>query len=121
MTGIIYEPMTFTCITVNVRSSIKTILLVSNSPEKKTLSASNPTPLEIIASSWTPFPLEFLMPSIGGGGGGGVSINHILKWRVRVSIVSRTHAGVHVIVPGSVTASFSLNVLNSYSLIFCRH
>ena len=72
MTGIIYEPMTFTCITVNVRSSIKTILLVSNSPEKKTLSASNPTPLEIIASSWTPFPLEFLMPSIGGGGGGGV-------------------------------------------------
>ena len=95
-------------ITVNVRSSIKTIILVSNSPEKKTLRIW-PQPLEI-ASSWTPFPLEFLMPSVGG------RINCILVWRVTVSIFSWTYAGIHVIARG-VTASFSLNFLNSLLLL----
>ena len=121
MTGIIHEPMTFildTCklhhtsklwkkhsaITVNVRSSIKTIILVSKSLEKRPWK-SDPTPLEI-ASSRTPFQLEFLMPSVGG------SINRILVWRVTASIFSWTYAGIHVITPG-VTASFSLNFLNS--------
>ena len=81
MTDIIHELMTFiwdTCrlyhtgklwkkhsaITVNVRSSIKTIILISKSLEKSPW-VSDPTPLEI-AFSWTPFPLEFLMPSVGG-------------------------------------------------------
>ena len=125
ISGIIHELMTFiltTCrlyhtgklwkkhsaITVNVRSSIKTIILVSKSLEKKSL-RSDPTPLEI-AFSWTPFPLEFLMPSVGG------SINHILVWRVTVSIFSWTYAGIHVIAPG-VTANFSLNFLNSLLLL----
>ena len=126
MTGIIHEPMTFildTCklyhtsklwkkhsaiITVNVRSSIKTIILVSKSLEKRPWK-SDPTPLEI-ASSWTPFPLEFLMPSVGG------TINRILVWRVTASIFSWTYAGIHVITPG-VTASFSLNFLNSLLLL----
>ena len=79
------------------------------SPGKERPWESDPTPLEI-ASSWTPFPLEFLMPSVGG------SINHILVWRVTISIFSWTNAGIHVIAPG-VTASFSLNFLNSLLLL----
>ena len=98
-------------ITANVKSSIKTIILVSKSLEKKTLRIW-PHPLEI-ASSWTPFPLEFLVPSVGG------SINRILVWRATVSIFSWTYAGIqiiHVMAPG-VTASFSLNFLNSSLLL----
>ena len=53
---------------------------------------------------------QFLMPSVGG------SINHILVWRVTVSIFSWTYAGIHVMAPG-VTASFSLNFLNSSLLL----
>ena len=126
MTGIIHEPMTFildTCrlyhtgklwkkhsaITVNVRSSIKTIILVSfKVPGKKTLKIW-PHPLGNCLLL-DPFPLEFLMPSVGG------SINRILVWRVTASIFSRTYAGIHVITSG-VTASFSLNFLNSLLLL----
>ena len=95
--------------TVNVRSSIKTIILVSKSLEKRPWQ-SNPTPLEI-ASSWTPFPLEFLMPSMEG------RINRILVWRVTVSIFSWTYAGIHVIAP-ALAASLSLNFSNSLLSLF---
>ena len=137
MTGIIHEPMTFildTCrlyhtsgkqwkmhsaITVKCKIINKNNNSCFKIPGKRRPWESDPTPLEI-ASSWTPFPLEFLMPSVGG------SINRILVWRVTVSIFSWTYAGIHVIPPG-VTASFSLNFLNSFNIvvkctcIFCWH
>ena len=107
-------------ITVNVRSSIKTIILVLfKVPGKKTLriwphSLGNCLLLDPL------IPLEFLMPSVGG------SINRILVWRVTVSIFLWTYPGIHVIATG-VTASFSLNFLNSFNIvvkctyIFCWH
>ena len=63
-----------------------------------------------------PFPLEFLMRSVGG------SINRILVWRITVSIFSWTYAGIHVIPPG-VTASFSLNLFSTVYWFFhrCSH
>ena len=125
ISGIIHELMTFiltTCrlyhtgklwkkhsaITVNVRSSIKTIILVSKSLEKKTLRIW-PQPLGNCLLL-DPLPIG-VSDTLHGG-----SITCILVWRVTVSIFSWTYAGIHVIAPG-VTASFSLNFLNSLLLL----
>ena len=137
MTSIIHEPMTFilvTCrlhhtgklwkkhsaITVNVRSSIKTIILVSfKVPGKKTLRIWP-------HSLGNCLLLDPLPTGISDALRGGKYINRILVWRVTVSIFSWTYAGIHVIATG-VTASFSLNFLNSFNIvvkctcIFCWH
>ena len=74
MTGIINELMTFILdtwrliIQVSCEKRVQLQLLMYQSPWKKRPWESDPTPLEI-ASSWTLFPLEFLMPSMEGGGG----------------------------------------------------
>ena len=126
MTGIIHEPMTFTldtcrlyhtgkrwkkhsAITVNVRSSIKTIILVSKSLDKKVLDNLTPPPWKLPPLG-SPSNWNFWCPLSGG------SINRILAWRVTVSIFSWTYAGILVMAPG-VTASFSLTFLNSLLLL----
>ena len=97
-------------ITVNVRSSIKTIILVSfKVPGKKTLRIWP-------HSLGNCLLLDPLPTGISDALRGGKLINHILVWRVTVSIFPWPYAGIHVIATG-VTASFSLNFLKSLLLL----
>ena len=96
-------------ITVNVRSSIKTIILVSKSLEKKTLRIW-PHPLGNCLL------LDPLPIGISDALRGGKYKLHPGMEPVTVSIFSWTYAGIHVMAPG-VTARFSLNFLNSSLLL----